>query len=100
MRAEIWGLYFSTLCSINNFSLSGPKTDDGLHISAPNGDDLDLYYLSFYIAIDWTYPKINYYTISNLKVKNRSTFIKVIECRFLNILYIPSYGFKPLKLFR
>lgn len=60
MRAEIWGLYFSTLCSINNFSLSGPKTDDGLHINAPNGDDLDLYYLSFYIAIEWTYPKINY----------------------------------------
>lgn len=45
--------------------------------------DLDLLYLSFYyIATDWKYPKINCYTVSNLKVKNGSTFVKVTECRF------------------
>lgn len=53
--------------------------------------DLYLYYLSFYTAIDWKYPKINCYTVSNLKVKNRTPFVKVTECRILKI-YIPSYG--------
>lgn len=46
----------------------------------------DLYYLSFYIAIDWKYPKINCYTVSNLKVKNRYTFVKVTERRFLKYI--------------
>ena len=60
----------------------------------------DLYYLSFYTAIDWKYPKINCYTVSNLKVKNRSTFVKVTECRFLKIYYIYQVmDYIPFKLF-
>lgn len=49
--------------------------------------DLDLYYFSFYTAIDLKYSKINCDTISNLKVKNRSTYVKVTEYRFLKYTY-------------
>lgn len=60
--------------------------------------DLDLYYLSFYTAIDWKYPKINCYNISNFKVKNRSTFVKVTECRILKYMYQDT-EYIPFKLF-